>query len=233
MHRDILVFCGLMVLAGAAVAEPCPAAEARAEPPKQELSPAGHGPSSSEFPSHQFQLAPRSARRAQIGVNFGLSQLVLGGFNFAGELRYERLWLEYSTGVALDLNKTANLALTKDERDAGLRINVPYTTGFGAGLTLLDELWIGVEFKTHRFEVTPPTGPRVTYNTYSIGPVLGYKFFVWRGLHINLYARYWPNVASSLDDDKVAVAGPNGPVAHDAHGFDFFANGAIGYAVDL
>src|SRR6185295_9857692 len=152
-----------------------------------------------------------------VGANFGLLQLALHGVNVAAEFRYKRLWLEYSHGQSLTLNHQPSLALTSPERDANLHIYVPYTTGFGVGVTLLDELWLGVEFKTHRYEVNAPGGPIARYQTYSVGPVLGYKFFVYRGLHINAYFRYWPNVATSLDDDKIALVSAHGAVTHEAH----------------
>jgi hypothetical protein len=190
-----------------------------------------HGPSSCSFPSHRFQLAPHSPQRPQLGVNFGLSQIALGGFNVAAELRYKRLWLEYSHGQSLDLNKLGGFGLTGAERDQNLDVDVPYTTGFGVGATLIDELWVGLEFKTHRFNVSDPSGDHASYQTYSVGPVVGYKLFVWRGLYANAFLRYWPNVATSLDDGKVAL-GPNGTV-HEAHAFDFFANVSLGWAFDL
>jgi hypothetical protein len=167
----------------------------------------------------------------QLGVNFGLVQIGLGGFNVAAELRYKRLWLEYSHGQSLDLNKLGGFGLTSAERDQNLDVDVPYTTGFGVGATLVDELWVGVEFKTHRFNVADPSGDHVSYQTYSVGPVVGYKLFVWRGLYANAFLRYWPNVATSLEDGKVAL-GPNGTV-HEAHSFDFFANVSLGWAFDL
>ena len=204
-------------------------APARAEGP----SPAPHGPSSDHFLSHEFQLRARSAERPQVGVNFGLLQLALHGFNAAAEFRYKRLWLEYSHGQSLTLNHQPSLGMTGAERDAHLHMYVPYTTGFGVGLTLLDELWLGVEFKAHRYEVSAPGGDEIKYTTYSIGPVLGYKLFIWRGLHLNAYLRYWPNVATTLDGDQVALQGPGGPITHKAHDFGLFANASIGWAFDL
>jgi hypothetical protein len=194
---------------------------------------APHGPSSDAFPSHHFQLAPRDVRGGQVGVNFGLLQLALGGFNVAAELRYRTLWFEYSHGMDLTLNDAGGLGLSGDERQKNLHVFVPYTTGFGLGSTVLDELWLGVEFKTHRYEVSAPNGPTASYQTYSIGPVLGYKFFVWRGLHVNAYLRYWPNVASSLDSNKIALRSGANVVQHDAHDFGFFANVSVGYAFNL
>lgn len=203
---------------------PASATEAREDP---------HGPSSRAFPSHRFQWAPHDATRVQLGVNAGLLQLALGGFNVAAEVRYRRLWLEYSHGQSLTLNNAGGVGMTATERRQDLHLYVPYTTGFGVGFTLMDELWVGVEFKTHRYEVNAPNGPIARYQTYSVGPVVGYKFFVYRGLHVNAYVRYWPNVATSLDGDKIALAGAGGTVTHDAHSFDLFANASIGYAFDL
>jgi hypothetical protein len=194
---------------------------------------ADHGPSSSSFPSHHFQLEGRSAQRPQVGVNFGLLQLAMHGFNVAAEFRYKRLWAEYSHGQALTLNAMP-ISLTAAERDQGLHLYVPYTTGFGLGATIIDELWAGVEFKTHRYEVAAPSGAEVHYQTYSIGPVVGFKFFIWRGLHVNVYARYWPNVASTLPGGHATLAnGTGAPSIHEAHSFDFFANAAIGWATDI
>lgn len=191
-----------------------------------------HGPSSHSFPSHHFQLAPHSPERAQLGINFGLLQLALHGVNVAAELRYKRLWLEYSHGQALTLNHSAS-ALSKDERDQNLHVFVPYTTGFGVGATVLDELWVGVEFKLHRFEVSNEQGFESRYSTFSIGPVVGYKLFVWRGLYLDLYARYWPNVATTLNGNQVSYAGREGTSIHHAHEFGLFGNVSIGWAFDL
>lgn len=64
---------------------------------------------------------------------------------------------------------------------------------------------------------TPPAEPQVLY----------------KGLYANAYARYWPNVATSLTDDKIALAGTNGTVSHSAHDWEVFANVSLGYAFDL
>jgi hypothetical protein len=206
-----------------------PSAFADSAPPAPARDTAGFNLS----PEHRFQWAPSDAKQVQLGVNFGLLQLALGGFNVAGEVRYRRLWLEYSHGMDLTLNDLNGFGLSRTEHDQNLHVFVPYTTGFGVGVTLVDELWLGVEFKTHRYEVNAPSGPVSTYQTYSIGPVLGYKAFLWKGLYANGYARYWPNVASSLAGDKVALVGSDGTVTHNAHDFGVFANVSLGYAFDL
>jgi hypothetical protein len=195
-----------------------------------EVAPAVPGAEDHGFnlaPTHHYQWAPSDAKNAQVGVNFGLLQLALGGFNVAGELRYRRFWFEYSHGMDLKLNNLNGFSMSQTERDQNLRVFVPYTTGFGVGVTLVDE------FKTHRYEVNAPGGPVSSYQTYSIGPVLGYKAFIYKGLFADAYLRYWPNVASSLDDNKVALRGADGTVEHSAHDFGVFANLAIGGAFDL
>jgi hypothetical protein len=184
-------------------------------------------------PSHQFTWAPTDTKRVQAGVNFGLLQLALGGFNIAGEVRYRRWWFEYSHGVDLKLNDLGGSSMSSTERDQNLHIVVPYTTGFGVGYTILDELWLGVEFKSHRYEVNAPRGPVTSYQTYSIGPVLGYKLYVLRGLFLNAYGRYWPNVASTLHDNQIALQGAGGTVEHSAHDFGLFGNLAVGGTFDL
>ncbi len=184
-------------------------------------------------PEHHFQWAPSDAKRAQLGVNFGLLQIALGGFNVVGEVRYRRLWLEYSHGMDLTLSDLGGFGLSQAERSQNVRVFVPYTTGFGVGVTLVDELWLGVEFKTHRYEVNAPSGPVASYQTYSIGPVLGYKAFIWKGFYANGYVRFWPNVASTLTDGKIALQGNDGSVTHSAHDFGVFANVSLGYAFDL
>jgi len=188
-----------------------------------------HGASSDTPPQRDLRWAPASTKDVQVGFNFGLLQLGLGGFNVAGELRYQRLWLEYSHGMNLTLNKLGGFGLTQTERDQDLHIRVPFTTGFGVGVTLVDELWLGAEFKAHGYDVNAPGGPTTSYQTYSIGPVLGYKYYIWKGLYVNAYGRYWPNVATSLDGGKVILEGNNGPVEHTAHDFGLFANVSVGY----
>jgi hypothetical protein len=180
--------------------------------------------------SPHFHWAPDSPQRAEVGVNFGLLQLALGGFNVAGEVRYRRLWLEYSHGMDLTLNNFGGYSLTQTEKAQNLHIHVPYTTGAGVGFTLVDRLWLGVEVKAHRFDVNAPGGPVSSYETYSVGPVLGYKVNIVKGLYANAYLRYWPNVATSLNNDQIALQGANGTVIHSAHDWGVFANVAIGYA---
>ena len=115
--------------------------------------------SSESSASHHFHWTPESPQHAEVGVNFGLLQLALGGFNVAGEVRRHRLLLEGSHGMDLTLNNFGNYSLTETEKAQNLHVHVPYTTGAGVGFTLVDQLWLGVEVKAHRFDVNAPGGP--------------------------------------------------------------------------
>ena len=233
---EVLVVSGAGPFAApppAAGGSPAPSASAVAAsaPSTERESQGPAGDPSSESPaSHHFHWAPDSPQRAEGGVNFGLLQLALGGFNVAGEVRFHRLWLEYSHGMNLTLNNFGGYSLTPTEKAQNLHIHVPYTTGAGVGFTLVDRLWLGVEAKAHRFDVNAPGGPVSSYETYSVGPVLGYKANIFKGLYANAYFRYWPNVATSLTSDQIALQGTNGTVMHNAHEWNVFANVAIGYA---
>ena len=75
--------------------------------------------------------------------------------------------------------------------------------------------------------------PTVSRRLADLEYVLGYKLFIWRGLHANAYLRYWPNVATTLDDDRLVLDGPGGPIVHRAHDFKLFANVSLGWAFDI
>jgi hypothetical protein len=225
---EFVVFAGPRAFAAPRQSMTSPASRARElAMPAPSADP--RGASSDSLRQRSSRWEPASTRDVQAGLNFGLVQLALGGFNVASELRYRRLWLEYSHGMDLTLNKLGGFGLTPTERDENLHIRVPFTTGFGVGVTLVDELWLGAEFKAHGYDVNAPGGRTSSYQTYSIGPVLAYKYYIWKGLYADAYGRYWPNVATSLDGGKVALDGANGTVEHTAHDFGLFANVSVGY----
>lgn len=197
-----------------------------------------HGPSSSRFPSHRFQLRPHAAHDVQLGVNFGLIQVELGGFNVSAELRYRRLWFAYQHGSNLTLNNAEKVgllavALSRQEREQKVHLHLPYSTGFGLGITVVDELWLGVEYTVSRFQVRVPQSATESYLTHSVGLVLGYRFFLWKGLFACAYVHYWPTLESSLQNERVTLYGSSGEVVHRAHSFGVYPNLSIGYAIDL
>src|SRR5216684_5615218 len=84
-------------------------------------------------------------------VMVGLSQWILwGGGNIAGQVKLGRWVVEYSHGQALQFDRVSGFAMTKDERDAGVAVSMPWTTGGGVGLQITPHLHAMIELKAHR-----------------------------------------------------------------------------------
>ena len=124
-------------------------------------------------------------------------------------------------------------ALDRAARDAGHDVSMPWSTGFGVGLTIVDELYALVDFKVHSVEVAHDEGT-LDYRTITLGLEVGYRLFLWKGLHIAPVIRFWPTIHSSIDRDGVAI-GQDGvvhePLQQGLGGF--FANVLIGWAFDV
>lgn len=211
----------------------CGAASARAQA-GAEPNARAHGPAagSHQFPSHVFQRSAHQPPGTQLAFHFGLIQpILLKGMNAALDVRYKRLVLTYSHGHGLDVTRF----ISPSERAAGMTLREPWTTGGGIGMTLVDELWLLVDFKVHRF-VADMGAEQQTYTTLTLGAELGYRYFLWRGLNVALVLRYWPNIYASSG---------KGVVLHDAQGASFvhkpqeqgysgfFANVLVGWAFNL
>ena len=182
-----------------------------------------------QFPAHRFALR-HLPQRPQMAVHFGLVQpILLGGFNAALDLRYKRLFATYSHGQGLRFNRRGVRRL--EDHAAGLDVRAPWTTGFGVGVILVDELWVAVDTKFHNFEVRYQDQVK-DYMTVTIGAELGWRFFLWRGLHVAPVLRYWPNVYSS-SGRSITFGEGNDAVRHrtmtqGANGL--FANVLVGWA---
>lgn len=210
-----LSFLTLLLCAGAG--------GARAEAPP-------HGPTapSSSIPSHDFSRRAHAPETPQLAFHYGLIQpIFLRGFNAAVDLRMRRLVLSYSHGQGLDYSATPSLGLNDAEREAGLSLRSPWTTGGGIGLTLVDELYVMVDLKVHRYEASLAED-RVRYTTLSVGAELGYRLFLWKGLYLQSMLRYWPNVWTSLEG-----AARLGSLRHAPKNLGFFANVSLGWAFQL
>lgn len=181
------------------------------------------------FPSHRFRAAPRWHEAPELSVHFGLIQpLLLGGFNAAMDLRWGPILATYSHGQGLDYSARDGIGLTGSDREAGLELRSPWTTGGGIGVVLVDELWALVDFKAHRYEATL-ADDHAAYTTVSIGGELGYRLFAWRGLFVQTMVRYWPNVYTSLPEGQVKL----GNHTHQATNLNFFVNLAAGWAFEI
>jgi hypothetical protein len=163
-------------------------------------------------------------QKLEVAVLAGLLQpTVLHGFNAALDLRYRRFAFNCSHGAALDYSANPRLTLSERDRRAGLQLHSPWSTGFGVGVSLIDHLYVLVDFKVHRYEAEL-AGQEQRYTTISIGAEIGYRWFVYEGLFLNPTVRYWPTVWSSHDRVRV------GDYEHDAKNLGLFANVSLGYA---
>lgn len=174
-----------------------------------------------------------SGLESKFSVMAGLTQwLLFRGGNLAFEAKIGRLALEVSHGQGLDLNQVPWLALTHDERANDAHVYVPWTTGFGVGYRITENLHVMIEAKAHRFEVTGrDPAVKAKYTTFSVGPSVFYSIYLYKGFFLQPNVRFWPNVASTLSNNKVALLQSDGSVyEHQAHSFGFFANMNLGYS---
>jgi hypothetical protein len=191
-----------------------------------------HGPAAPprKFLSHHFRLAAHQPPGVQLAFHYGLVQPILyGGFNAAVDVRWRRLIFTYSHGAALNFTSS----LVASERAAGLRAYVPFTTGGGVGVLLIDELYVLVDFKYHRFDLSLGA-EHPSYDTFTIGGEIGWRLFLWKGLYLSPVLRYWPEVWTSAPARGVALN--NGAILHQPlqQGYNgFFANVLIGWAFNL
>jgi hypothetical protein len=164
-------------------------------------------------------------------VMAGLIQWVaFGGANLAAQLKVGRLALEYSHGQALDYDRWGGFAKTSDERSAGISLFSPWTTGFGVGVQITPYLHALVEVKAHRYEVTGADAHEtLRYTTFSIGPGVFYDLYLYKGLFVQPSVRFWPNVASTLDDHATVHRADGTPYQHESHALGFFANASLGW----
>jgi hypothetical protein len=123
--------------------------------------PRGHGPSAplTQFVSHRFQLEAHQPG-LQLAFHAGLLQpLFVQGFNAAMDVRVGRFVATYSHGEGLD--GVGRTALLPSELARGADLGLTWSNGGGLGVTLIDELYVLVDFKVHRYAFT--AGPRCNH----------------------------------------------------------------------
>ncbi|MEM1348546.1 MAG: hypothetical protein AAGI01_08335 [Myxococcota bacterium] len=154
--------------------------------------------------------------RLQISLLAGLTQpLLLSGGNAQVDLYYKRFVFDWSHGFNLQFDGDTVVGEAAEQQ---LSFRMPYTTGFGVGVRLLEWLDVRFEGKLHRFEVREASAsdPSFSYNTATLGAGvyaryrpfyhfgLAAKMPQWtHGFVIAPSVRYWPNVWSSLEDDEL------------------------------
>lgn len=198
-----------------------------------------------------FATHAQQSKKPEISVVFGLNQpLVLGGFNFEVDYWTEKFVFEYSHGVGLEFQD--NL-VTKEAQDQKLSFHITNSLGFGIGYRITKGLNLRVEPKMHIWEMyyddqfKTEEGKIKKYTTYTLGLGAYYRWTPFerkdnalRGLTIAPSVRWWPNVGSSLKDDKYTYFNERTQQTetHKANNIGlsntpFFLNVSIGYTFNL
>lgn len=163
----------------------------------------------------------------------GMTQWVLfGGGNIAAQVKFGHWVAEYSHGQALQFERLGGLGLTKDERDAGVSVHMPWTTGGGFGYQITPELHVMVELKLHRYEVEDDVGGELSYTTFTVGPGIFYDLYLYKGLFVQPNLRWWPTVASNFDTRRTLTADDGSAYRHERHDLFPFVNVNIGWTFD-
>jgi hypothetical protein len=148
----------------------------------------------------------------RVNVLFGISQVLLHGFNIEGNYISNRLIVDYSHGVSLEVNGNN---LPEDLRRQGVVVHMPWTTGFGVGYRFAEWINVRVEPKMHRFEFyydneeQSKSNQITAYNAFSLGLGIygNYRPFkkmnnYLNGITIAPSVRYWPTIATTMNDSK-------------------------------
>lgn len=189
----------------------------------------------------------QQAKKPEISLVFGLNQpLVLDGFNFEVDYWTKKFVFEYSHGFGLEFQD--NL-VTKEARYQQLAFHVTNSLGIGVGYRFTKNFNLRAEPKMHIWEMyyddafKTSEGRIKKYTTYTLGLGAYYRLTpfenkenVLRGLTIAPSFRWWPNVGSSLKDDKYVYFNEHTQQTetHKANNIGlsntpFFVNVSVGY----
>lgn len=162
-----------------------------------------------------------SFRTPRLAVLAGLIQpIVLRGGNVEVDVHFKRFVVGYSHGFLLNID---GAAVVGEAGEQELSFHLPYSTGFGVGLRPLEWLDIRLEGKAHRFQVrqagSDRGSPLFSYTTYTLGAGVyaqyrpfdhfGVRAAEWlRGFTLVNSLRWWPNVASTLPQNRRSYTHP-------------------------
>jgi len=192
-------------------------------------------------------FSQKSEPKNEFAVLFGLNQpLFLDGFNF--ELNYftPKMAFDFSHGVSLDF---AGSAVVGEMKDQHLVAHLPFSTGVGVGYRFTNFLNLRVEPKWHEFEIYYEDETQieanqiVSYSTFTLGLGLYGKWHPFKkkenalkNIVIAPSIRWWPNVASTLEDNQFEYFNKitNQTEVHEALNIGvantpWFANVSVGY----
>lgn len=185
----------------------------------------------------------------QVNLVFGVSQIIIGGYNIEGNLFLNRFAFDYSHGVSLNLNN--EFLEEGNDKAQGLAIHFPWTTGFGVGYRFNNWLNLRVEPKWHKFELYQDGEEQISSNllgdyttfTFGLGMYANLKPFknqdnFLKGFMIVPNVRWWPKVASSLENDQLTYfnSQTEQQEVHEAREIGlgntpFFYNVSVGYTL--
>lgn len=143
----------------------------------------------------------------------GLIQpMILKGGNIEMTYFSKKISFDYSHGFLLNMSGSTMVGDAKAQK---LAYHLPYSTGFGIGYRITSFFDIRIEPKMHSWEVyyDGETQNKVnlikSYKTYSLGLGAYYRYMPFRkkdgwlqGITTSTSLRWWPNIITSLKDDK-------------------------------
>ena len=156
----------------------------------------------------------------------GLIQpVLLGGVNVAGTYYTKRFTFEYSHGMFLHYPRL----LQKDDNLTSLYSK--WSTGAGIGYRLTTRRDLRLEIKAHNYDAKLIDGNQVDYTVYSLGIGFYSRKYLWQSNWLVEYSfRYWPNISSTLTDDKFEYTDDSGTShTHKVHSLGFIFNVSLGY----
>lgn len=193
---------------------------------------------------------PEAPRRLELVAQAGLLQpVLLRGGNLELDVALGRWVVSYSHGFQLHLE---DAAVVGDAHAQQLAFDLPFSTGLGLGYRVLDWLDLRAEAKWHRFRVryadaSLAARPLFQYDTFTLGAgayahwrPFGSRASWLRGWNLSASLRWWPKVATTLDDDQrvydnLATGRQETHQALDIGiaNTPLIANVSLGYAFDL
>lgn len=193
----------------------------------------------------------QESKKPEVSLVFGLNQpLVTKGFNFEVDYWTKKFVFDYSHGFGLEF--TDNL-ISKEAKDQHLAFNITHSVGFGLGYRFTEKFNLRFEPKMHVWEMyyddafKSSVGRIKKYTTYTLGLGAYYRWTPFekkqnalRGLTVVPNVRWWPNVGSSLKDNKYTYFNERTQQTetHNANNIGisnspFFINVSVGYTFNL
>lgn len=149
--------------------------------------------------------------KSKASLVFGLNQpLVTNGFNFEVNYWLKNFVIDYSHGFGLQFKENLVNDASKEQH---LNYNIRHSLGIGLGYRFTTDFNIRIEPKLHIWDVYYDdmfkSNKITSYTTYTLGLGAYYKWMpyktkdnILKGVTIVPSIRWWPNISSSLTDNK-------------------------------